>query len=403
MNTKDIDKKSISRRKFLGISTGAAVGGIVGGVVIGAVGGYFAGQSAAPTAQPVTVTQTQTQTVTKTVTAQMTGEGKPIVGRKLSTAVVVPGRANDVGWNQQGVDSLRRAAEKFRADFSFSENLGYGETPMRAVQDYIRRGTDLIVAHAGGYRTGVIDIVKGGQGGNSKFLIVASEVGEERKEDLIPGVMATYSFEPAEAAYIAGYLAGLVTKSNVIGIVQSVESDTYWLRQSGGFAQGVKDSNPGARLLFTVVGDYEEAVKAKEFTLAQIDQGADVIFGMGDGASFGMMEACSERGVWFIDVIGDKRSIDEAGILLTSVLWDFTPAFERAIADIYNGSFGEENYEISFFNGAIDLLQINKKVDPDIRAEVDEVREKVRKGEKKVEKVITPDEFYSLLQKLGFG
>jgi simple sugar transport system substrate-binding protein len=383
----------------LGVSTGALVGSVVGGIVVGAAAGYFVGQSSAPI-QEKTVTSTVVQTTTVTQTGAT--QNGAALGTKLKTAIVVPGRANDVGWNQQGVDSLRRAAQKFRADFSFSENLGYGETPIRAVEDYVRRGVHLIVAHAGGYRTAVKEIAAR-QPANSKFLIVASEVGEERPEDLKPGLMATYSFEAAEAGYVAGYLAGLVTKSNVVGIVQSVESDTYWLRQSGGFAQGVKDANANAKLLFTVVGDYEEAVKAKEFTLAQIGLGADVIFGLGDGASFGMMEACSEKGVWFIDVIGDKRAIDKAGILLTSVLWDFTPAYEQALADIYNGTFGTTNYEISFFNGAIDLLRINPKIPADIRSKVAEVSDSVRSGQWKVKKTVTPDEFYRLLKELGFG
>jgi simple sugar transport system substrate-binding protein len=391
--------QKLTRRQLLGVSTGALVGSVVGGIVVGAAAGYFVGQSSAPIREKtVTSTVVQTSTVTQTGATQ-TGAA---LGTKLKTAIVVPGRANDVGWNQQGVDSLRRAAQKFRADFSFSENLGYGETPIRAVEDYVRRGVHLIVAHAGGYRTGVKEIAAR-QPANSKFLIVASEVGGERPEDLKPGLMATYSFEAAEAAYVAGYLAGLVTKSNVVGIVQSVESDTYWLRQSGGFAQGVKDANANAKLLFTVVGDYEEAVKAKEFTLAQIGLGADVIFGLGDGASFGMMEACSEKGVWFIDVIGDKRAIDKAGILLTSVLWDFTPAYEQALADIYNGTFGTTNYEISFFNGAIDLLRINPKIPADIRSKVAEVSDSVRSGQRKVKKTVTPDEFYRLLKELGFG
>ncbi|MEM4219609.1 MAG: BMP family ABC transporter substrate-binding protein [Candidatus Caldarchaeum sp.] len=392
---------SLTRRRFLGASTATLVGGVIGGAVLGGIGGYLLGQSSAPSAQPstVTVTAARTTTVTQTVTAT-TDRG---LGVKLRTAIVVPGRANDVGWNQQGVEGLRRAAEKFRADFSFSEGLGYGEGPIRAIQDYIRRDTDLVVAHAGGYRTVVKDIVSKRQAGNTKFLIVASEVGQATPEDLVSGVQATYSFEAAEAAYAAGYLAGLVTKTKVVGIVQSVESDTYWLRMSGGFAQGLKDANPESKLLFSVVGDYEEAVKSKEFTLAQIGQRADVIFGLGDGASFGMMEACSERGVWFIDVIGDKRLIDRAGILLTSVLWDFTPAYEQAIADIYNGTFGKSNYEISFFNRAIDLLQINPKVPADIRSAVAEMSEKVRARQKIVRTVYTPEQFYGLLRELGFG
>ena len=58
-------------------------------------------------------------------------------------------------------------------------------------------------------------------------------------------------------------------------------------------------------------------------TRTVIAAGADVVFGMGDGSSFGMMQAvetakapAGARKVWFIDVIGDKRRIDKKGVLL---------------------------------------------------------------------------------------
>jgi simple sugar transport system substrate-binding protein len=60
---------------------------------------------------------------------------------------------------------------------------------------------------------------------------------------------------------------------------------------------------------------------------------------------------------WFIDVIGDKTSIDEQGVLLSSVLWDFTGAYEQAVADINAGTFGEEGYVLNAANGGIGLLQ----------------------------------------------
>ena len=45
--------------------------------------------------------------------------------------------------------------------------------------------------------------------------------------------------------------------------------------------------------------------------------------------------------VWFIDVIGDKTSIDEQGVLLSSVLWDFTGTYTQALADLDAGTFGD--------------------------------------------------------------
>ena len=96
-----------------------------------------------------------------------------------------------------------------------------------------------------------------------------------------------------------------------------------------------------------------------------IAAGADVVFGMGDGSSFGMMQAvetakapAGAKKVWFIDVIGDKRKIDKKGVLLSSELWDFAPIYTRAIRAVNAGTFGT-TYFLDAKNG-LSLLKTNK-------------------------------------------
>ncbi|NHV96797.1 MAG: BMP family ABC transporter substrate-binding protein [Thaumarchaeota archaeon] len=394
--------------KKRGVSTTVAVAAIVIIAIIAGVAGYFGGASQATTTtitehHTITSTITQTaavQTVTQTVTQTVAGEG--VLGKKLKVAIIVPGRANDYGWNQEGVEGLRKVAAKFGAEFSFSEGLGYGEPPLRALEDYIRKGYDLVVGHAGGYREFCLELVRTGRIGQSKVLIVSEAQEGMEERDVVPGKLGTYSFVVTAASYPAGYLAGLMTKSNIVGIVQSVETDINWIRQSAAFAQGLKAANPRAKLLFTVVGSYEDPAKGKEYTAAQIGLGADVIFGQGDGTSFGIMDACRDAGVWFIDVIGDKRAIDEKGILLTSVLWDFSKAYEQAVIDIYNGEFGKHNYYMSHANQAIYLLTLNPKVPADIAAKVNEISKKVQAGEIKVKVPNSIEDLHAIFRELGY-
>ena len=84
---------------------------------------------------------------------------------------------------------------------------------------------------------------------------------------------------------------------------------------------------------------------------------------MGDGSSFGMMQAVETETppggadkVWFIDVIGDKSSLDKKGVYLSSVVWDFTPIDEKAIAEVEAGTFGRSTFRLDLDNG-IELLQ----------------------------------------------
>ena len=107
--------------------------------------------------------------------------------------------------------------------------------------------------------------------------------------------------------------------------------------------------NKGVKFKYARIGQasYADQAGGKRITSTVIAAGADVVFGMGDGASFGMLQAVSTakapagaKKVWFIDVIGDKTKIDKKGVLLSSELWDFAPIYTRAIRAVNAGTFG---------------------------------------------------------------
>jgi basic membrane protein A and related proteins len=181
------------------------------------------------------------------------------------------------------------------------------------------------------------------------------------------GLVADIETTSQQGAYLAGILAGEMTKTGTLGIVISA-ADTNWYKQSGGFIAGAKSVNPNVKFRFAQIGQaaYADAAGGKRVTQSVIAAGADIVFGMGDGSSFGMMEAVEQATppagadkVWFIDVIGNKTKIDDQGVLLSSVIWDFTPIFSQAIRDINAGRFGNLNYFLTVRNG-ISLLRTNK-------------------------------------------
>ena len=121
--------------------------------------------------------------------------------------------------------------------------------------------------------------------------------------------------------------------------------------QSAAFAQGVKAEKPDTKILYAVIGPaaYSDAAGGRRVTESVIGAGADIIFGQGDGASFGMLQAVettkSAGGgkVWFIDVIGDKSPIDK-GNLLSSVVWNLVPVYSAMIEDLKADRFGTHPY-----------------------------------------------------------
>ena len=309
-------------------------------------------------------------------------------------AICLPEAGTDKGWNEQGKVGLEKVAEKYGFKAIIAEALGYGDIKP-TLRDLVKKKADLIITHASGYQTVSPEVAK-------ETGIKVTTV--ENHKDVTPGLISDIDSDPGPGAYLAGILAGRMTRSNIVGIVVSDEPPT-WNRMSAAFAQGLKSVNPNAKLLYSVIGEdaYADAAGAKRNTEDQIAVGADVIFGQGDGASFGMLQACSIKKArdggkaWFIDVIGDKRSIDRADVLLSSILFDFSVVFDEVIQSITDGTFGKQHW-VSVKNGGVYLLEPNKAVSRKVNAEVEAARQKILSGEIKVVNIVEAGALHKYLK-----
>ncbi|HEV2528714.1 MAG TPA: BMP family ABC transporter substrate-binding protein [Thermomicrobiales bacterium] len=292
-----------------------------------------------------------------------------------SVAIVTPASRTNQGWDQQGVDNLIRVGEELDVDVEVAENLGYDDiTPV--LLDLASDDVDLIVCHASGYQT-VCPEFAAAEG--------VPVVVIENPEAIQPGLVADIETQAQEAAYLAGVMAGNETTSGTVGIVVTGQPPT-WNFMTVGFAEGLKAARPDARLVYTSVGEgtYDDAAAARQVTDTVLAAGADIVFGMGDGAAFGMIQAIREHNqqspgqppVRFIDVIGDKSGNEEAAdLLLTSVLFDYTAAYTQMIADLEAGTFGQV-YTMDLSNGGVNLLETKLA----IRSETTEAVAAARSG-----------------------
>lgn len=266
-------------------------------------------------------------------------------------AIATPEKANDYGWNQQGVRAARTVANAVGAKLVVNDGIGYDNT-----ESVLRRlatsGAKFIVAQASGYSTIAPRIAQ-----QYKVPIICYDT----PTNLIKNVMGDIETSSQQGSYLAGVLAGKMTKTNTLGIVISA-ADPNWWKMSGGFIAGARSVNKHTTFRLAQIGPaaYDDAAGGKRVAQSVIAAGADVVFGMGDGASFGYLNAAENarvgHKVWFIDVIGNKGPIDKNHVLLSSVLWNFTSVFRQAVNDINNGAFGTHVYNLSAKNG-IKLLK----------------------------------------------
>lgn len=268
-----------------------------------------------------------------------------------------PEKPNDFGWNQQGFAGAKKAAKATGAKVLDATGSGY-ENVEPNLRRLAQQGAGLIIAHASGYNSAGPAIAK-------KFNVPVV-VWDAKPGTVKKGLVSNVLTKAQEGAYLAGVLAAQTTKTGTLGIVVSA-SDENWFKQAGGYVQGARSINKNVKFKYGRIGQasYSDAAGGKRITQTVIAAGADVVFGMGDGSSFGMLQAvgtakapAGATKVWFIDVIGDKRKIDKKGVLLSSELWDFAPIYTRAIKAVNAGTFGT-TYVLDAKDG-LSLLKTNK-------------------------------------------
>ncbi|PPL20079.1 hypothetical protein GY24_02960 [Microterricola pindariensis] len=264
-------------------------------------------------------------------------------------ALVAPENESDFGWNQAGLVGAEAAAAELGIDVTLVPDAGWdnAETVLGQVID---SGAQFVVAHASGYGVAGTSVARAKQ-----TPILIQDAGEN-----IPGQIAVTKTHAQEGGYLAGIAAAMTTTSNTIGIVVSAD-DINWFKMSAGFAEGVYSVDPSIQVLYTSVGpaEYADAAGGKTATEQLIAAGADVIFGMGDGATHGYLQAVEAApGVKYIADIGDVTSgLNDPSVLLTSVLWNYGPTYVQAIKDVEAGTFGSAGYELTVGNEGLTLQQ----------------------------------------------
>ena len=263
-----------------------------------------------------------------------------------------PAKQLDYGWNQQGYNAAKAAATSVGAKFQAITNIGYDKTDV-ILRQLIKGGANFIIPQASGYDTIAARLAK-----QYKVPMITWDV----PTNLSKGYVSYVTTSSQEGAYLAGILAAKMTKTHKVGIVISAADDN-WYKMSGGFAVGFRSVDKTSKIFFATVSPtgYDDAAGGKRVANSVIAQGADVIFAMGDNASFGYLQAIETakvgHKVWFIGDIGDMTPIDKNHIFLSSVLWNFTDTFKQAIKDVNAGTYGTHGYDLSLENGGISLLK----------------------------------------------
>ncbi len=136
-----------------------------------------------------------------------------------------------------------------------------------------------------------------------------------------------------EPAYLLGVIAAHMSETDRIGVVGGMPVPEV-NRITNAFIFGVKDYNPDAVVYVTFIDSWFDPAAAKEAALAQIEQGADVLY----AERFGVIEAAAENDLWAFGQMNDQHELAPDHVISSSV-WNLTPTFEYLVTNVKAGTF----------------------------------------------------------------
>ena len=149
---------------------------------------------------------------------------------------------------------------------------------------------------------------------DTKFAIIDMVVDQPNVKSVV--------FTEDQGSYLVGMMAGLASKSNVVGFIGGM--DIPLIRRFGcGYAQGVKAVKPDATVILNMTGTdgsaWNNPVKGAEIAKSQQSQGADVIYAAAGGTGVGVLQAAADMGILSIGVDSNQNYM-HPGQVLTSMM-----------------------------------------------------------------------------------
>lgn len=242
-----------------------------------------------------------------TSTKPLSSNTASLNAKDFKVAIVLPGIITDKAWNQTGYAGLKTAKEKLKVETAYVEKVAQADQA-EALSDFARRGYNLIFAHGGQFDAAIQQVAV--QFPKTFFVGVNGAVKGAN--------MASLRIDHLQASYICGIIAASMTKTNKLAYLtaQSFQAEDEELR---GLELGAKSVNPDIKVVPSYTGDWNDAAKAKEATLALISSGVDVIYQWLDNAAAAVLQTAAEKGVYTFGNTTDQLDIAPKAVL-TSVV-----------------------------------------------------------------------------------
>ena len=264
---------------------------------------------------------------TLVTTATCYGQSAPPV--KIPVVFAAYATPLEEPWNMVIHQALQAAEKNGRIAYAWQDKLSSADAIASGIQSALIRRPDIVIADGVEGVDGIKAIAAANPG--ISFVVGTSAVPA-------PPNVSVFDSNLSEPAYLCGIVAGRVTKSNIVGVVAG-RSDVQVHRAINAFMQGVRDTNPAAKVKVTFIDSWYDPPRAKQAAIEQVAAGADIIWAEREGAIAG----AREKGALAFGNLIDQSS-EGPDTVLTGPVWSMAPLIDHVVKLSAAGMIRGESY-----------------------------------------------------------
>jgi basic membrane protein A and related proteins len=233
----------------------------------------------------------------------------------------------DAAWNSGAYQGLVRIRDSLRVSTSHIEARTPAEQS-EALRTYAAQGYDLVFAHGFEFQDAAERI--SAEFPQTVFIVTS---GRRARRNVSPLI-----FRLEEASFLAGMVAGGLTKTNVIGFIGGIRLPPIEAAYLG-WVNGARAVNPKVRSRQIYLNSFDDAAAGREAALALMAAGADMFHHNADAAALGAFQAVKDRPGTYIFGANADQSRLAPGHVPGSAVIDLPRAFLLVATEVRSGQF----------------------------------------------------------------
>ncbi len=267
----------------------------------------------------------------------------------LKIGFIMPSPVADVGWAHQ-LDEGRIAVEKEfgdRVKTTVVDSVPEGPDAARVMNQMVSDGANMLILGSFGYMNDGLKLAR-----NNPDVAVLHASGFKQADNL-----GTFTARNYEGFYVAGMAAGMLTKSNTIGLVAAFAVPEV-VADVNAITLAAQKENPDAVIKVIWLNSWFDPAKAQEAARALVSQGADVLFSLNQDTP-SVVNVAEAEGVYVVNTSSDMSKYGPKS-LLVSVTDDWSPYFVEEVRAKLDGKFKGSDFRGGLKLGTVKLVAWSK-------------------------------------------